>query len=166
MSWQTGKSWLGLSGETVLLAAVLVAEPAGVALPELSTVVETAALEETKVVGKATSTVVGFPSLRVLTIRAAVGWLDEEDVVESLLTNGPAEAPRMVPDMAKNVARREVTRIVDKEGWECSGVAVNSESNGRDRLALAQNAVRAKKAGSRKRVTAEEEREEREALDQ
>jgi len=77
-----GKSWLGLSGETVLLAAVLVVEPAGVAVTELSTVVDTAELEEIKLVGKATSTVVGLPSLRVLTTRAAVGWLDEDvDVV-------------------------------------------------------------------------------------
>lgn len=82
MSWQAGKSWLGLSGETVLLAAVLVVEPAGVAATELSTVVDTAELEEIKLVGKATSTVVGLPSLRVLTTRAAVGWLDEDvDVV-------------------------------------------------------------------------------------
>ena len=34
----------------------------------------------------------------------------------SLLANGPADAPRMVPDMAKNVARREVKRIVNSEG--------------------------------------------------
>jgi len=114
-----GKSWLGLSGETVLLAAALVAEPAGVAVAELSTVVDTAESDETKVVGKATSMVVGLPSLRVLTTRAAVGLLDENvDVAESLWTNGPADAPRMVPDTAKSVARREVTRIVDSEGLE------------------------------------------------
>ena len=65
----------------MLLAAVLVVEPAGVAVAELSTV-DTAELEEIKLVGKATSTVVGLPSLRVLTTRAAVGWLDEDvDVV-------------------------------------------------------------------------------------
>lgn len=68
----------------MLLAAVLVVEPAGVAVAvaELSTVIDTAELEEIKLVGKATSTVVGLPSLRVLTTRAAVGWLDEDvDVV-------------------------------------------------------------------------------------
>lgn len=112
----------------MLLAAVLVVEPAGVAVAELSTVVDTAELEEIKLVGKATSTVVGLPSLRVLTTRAAVGWLDEDvDVVESLLANGPANAPRIVPDTAKNVARCEVKRIVNSEGQECPRVAVNPQ---------------------------------------
>lgn len=112
----------------MLLAAVLVVEPAGVAVTELSTVVDAAELEEIKLVGKATSTVVGLPSLRVLTTRAAVGWLDEDvDVVESLLANSPADALRIVPNTAKNVARREVTRIMNSEGQECSRAAVNSK---------------------------------------
>lgn len=111
----------------MLLAAVLVVEPVGIAVAELSTV-DTVELEEIKLVGNATSTVVGLPSLRVLTMRAAVGWLDEDvDVVESLLANGPADALRIVLDMAKNVARREVTRIVNSEGREYSRAAVNSK---------------------------------------
>jgi len=114
----------------VLLAAVLVVEPAGIAVAELSTV-DTAELEEIKLVGKATSTVVGLPSLRVLTTRAAVGWLEEDvDAVESLLANGPADALRIVLDMAKNVARREVTRIVNSEGQGYSRAAVNSKPKG------------------------------------
>ena len=49
------------------------------------------------------------------------------NVSQSLLANGPADAPRIVPDTAKNVARREVTRIVNSEGQECSRAAVNSK---------------------------------------
>ena len=49
------------------------------------------------------------------------------NVSQSLLANGPADAPRIVPDTAKNVARREVKRIVNGEGQECPRVAVNSQ---------------------------------------
>jgi hypothetical protein len=49
----------------------------------------------------------------------------KDKVSQSLLANGPADAPRIMLDTAKNVARREVTRIVNSEGHERSRAAVN-----------------------------------------
>lgn len=114
-SWQTGKSWLGLRGETVLLGAELVAEAADDVAAALAIVVDTTE-PEARVLGKATAKVVVLPSLRVLTARAAVGWEEaDEDVVESLLAKGPADTPRRAPDNAKRAAEAELIRMVKLE---------------------------------------------------